>query len=479
MLEKILERRGFRLILFFGISLIITLISADNFFFWDTISQISTPANWYYDNNFRYFFLPDDIATGHPTFVGMYLAFLWKLLGKNLLVSHLGMLPFIYGILYQLDVFLKNSDKGRIIPFLILLMVICDATLLSQMSMITFDIPQIFFFIWSLNSLLYGRHLSLSISFTALVMTSLRGSVCGFGVMAFAILNSLRENHKFSLKPLLPFLPGLLALTLFFTVFFIEKHWIIHNLSSKRWAESSEFASLSEIFRNIGLVAWRLIDYGRLGVWSIFLYLLFKLVKRRALFDKFFSDTFFMAICQFAVIFPVVVIYRNPFGHRYFLPVIILVTISVTYWILKYSKYRNLLYGLAFTVTISGYFWIYPKMIAQGWDATPAHWPYYSARNEMLGYIKSKSIMVGEVGTFFPNKASFRLIDLKDESGMFKDADFEEDEYILFSNVYNLKDAQINDLFSGKNWIIEKEIKNKGVCVILFRRNANITDRLP
>jgi len=106
MIYKILDKRVNRTILFIMISLGFTLLNANKFFFWDSISQISIPANWYYDNNFRYFFVPDAYATGHPTFVGMYIALLWNVFGKSLLISHLAMFPFIFGILFQLDSYL-------------------------------------------------------------------------------------------------------------------------------------------------------------------------------------------------------------------------------------------------------------------------------------------------------------------------------------------------------------------------------------
>jgi len=66
----------------------VLIFSALNYpFYWDNTVQISVPANWYYQTNFKFFYLPDSIATGHPTFVGMYFAFLWKLFGRSLLIS--------------------------------------------------------------------------------------------------------------------------------------------------------------------------------------------------------------------------------------------------------------------------------------------------------------------------------------------------------------------------------------------------------
>ena len=237
MTYKILDKRVNRTILFIVISLGFTLLNANKFFFWDSISQISIPANWYYDNNFRYFFVPDAYATGHPTFVGMYIALLWKVFGKSLLVSHMAMFPFIFGILFQLDLYLKDAGKDKTIPFLIFIVVLCDSTLVSQMSMVTFDIPQIFFFLWCINCINKERYITLSLAFIALMITSLRGSLCGFGVILYGLINSYQRNQKLLIKAFMPFIPGLIALVIFLVSFYLQKHWIIHNTVSKKWEE--------------------------------------------------------------------------------------------------------------------------------------------------------------------------------------------------------------------------------------------------
>jgi len=218
------------------------------------------------------------------------------------------------------------------------------------------------------------------------------------------------------------------------------------------------------------LVAWRLIDYGRIGIWIILCAILFLSLRKKILFDPFFKTTFYIALCQFIVIFPVVILYKNPFGHRYFLPVIIPVSIAVIYWIMKYSKFRYAIFIPVFLLLFSGAFLVYPDKIAQGWDATPAHWPYYSVRYEMLDYLKTKKISPGSVGSFFPNIASFKLTDLTDDIQSFKDADLEKEEYILFSNIYNQSDQIIDTLFSEKIWIREKTIRKRNVYMILFKK---------
>jgi len=454
----------------FIIALTFTLLNSGNPFFWDSINQVSVPANWYYDNNFRYFFLPNDIASGHPTFMGMYLAIIWKIFGRSLFVSHMAMLPFIFGIFYQLYNLITRSNLNILNTLLIMLVVICDGTLVSQMSMITFEIPQIFFFLWCLNSIFDDKKTHLIIAFIGLMLISLRGTLCGFGIILFSIIYNYQKSNHFSYRKYIPFIPGLLSFIIFLLVFYLEKHWIIFNPLSPDLDEFAGFASGAEVLRNIGLVGWRLIDFGRAGIWLIFLVIIFISLKKKTLYDAYFRNVFNVAICQFAVIFSVVVIFKNPFGHRYFLPVIMPVSIAVIYWILKYIRNKYIFFSLALFTLLSGYFWIYPLKIAKGWDATPAHWPYYKIRTEMMMEIKASGISFDEIGTFWPNTASTRFIDLSDNDIKIKDANLDSDKYILYSNVYNTEDRYIDELFDSSKWERCLEEHRNRIFMILFKR---------
>jgi hypothetical protein len=130
-------------------------------------------------------------------------------------------------------------------------------------------------------------------------------------------------------------------------------------------------------------------------------------------------------------------------------------------------------------VLFSGWFWVYPGKIAQGWDATPAHWPYYSVRNEMVKFIESENIPVSNVGSFFPNIDSFRLTDLSNKGSSFKDDEDLSCEYILFSNVFNQKDNVIDELFLTGNWVEIKSISRRNVRMILFKRKSQKPESYP
>ena len=117
-----------------------------NIFFWDTIQLGAKHATFFYNTSFTEAFLPDEFDSGHIPAFGMYLAFCWKLFGKSLMVSHLGMLPFLLGIVYQSFLLVKKFVPSKYI-WLALLIFLADATLLSQSILVSPDIPLVFFFL--------------------------------------------------------------------------------------------------------------------------------------------------------------------------------------------------------------------------------------------------------------------------------------------------------------------------------------------
>jgi hypothetical protein len=461
----------FRIVLFLIISVLFAIVNSNKFFFWDTITLVSAPANFYYDNNFRYFFLPDSISTSHPPLAGLYMALIWKIFGKSLLVSHLGMAPFVFGILCQSYRYVERSGQKMNIVYLILLLWMLDATLISQMSMISSDLLLVFFFLWCLNSIKDRHTFSLFVSFLLLCLVSNRGPICGFGLILFYLLNMYISGKEIRFKSIVPFLPGIAITILWITLFYLNKHWFYSNSDPNRWQESLKLAGFTKILFNILVLIWRMLDFGRIGIWLIFTLILIKSIKDRCMFDDFFKETFLIGFTQFLVFSPILIFIDNLYiGHRYLLPLLFCVAVCSGYWIFMYSKFPKLLYAFLLGILISGWFWVYPVKIAQGWDATPAHWPYYDLRREMIHYLDSADIPISEVGSFFPNLSSSRLIDLSEKNISFKEADLYRDNYILFANVYNLPDDKIADLYSVNKWQKEKVIKKGGVLMILFQR---------
>jgi len=131
--------------------LLLYFFTSQNALFWDTIQFGGYVPRWYYDNNFKFPFLPLSYDSGHPPTFGLYLAAVWKLFGMSLFVSHTAMLPFIVLLIAQAvklgdNLFPQNKKSALLCTAIVL----TEAAVLSQCTLISPDIWVIAFFsIWS------------------------------------------------------------------------------------------------------------------------------------------------------------------------------------------------------------------------------------------------------------------------------------------------------------------------------------------
>ena len=159
-------------------------------------------------------------------------------------------------------------------------------------------------------------------------------------------------------------------------------------------------------------------------------------------------------------------------GHRYLLPIYIIIDCLILYLIYKYverQKLKTAFFTICFLGLLSGNLWVYPKKISQGWDSTLAHLPYYELRTQMIDFIKKEKIPLEEIGSAFPNLLSLSYIDLNESEKHFAEKDLSKQEYIFYSNIFNyFTDDEIDDL--EQNWTMLKEIKKLNVSLILYQK---------
>ena len=105
-----------KLLISIGIGILLFMISYDFGMFWDNVLFASKMGNQIYNNGFLDWTMPNEFDPGHPPFLGAVLAFFWKIFGHSLWVSHLAMLPFMIGSIYQLQRFIAyfvSNNKGQ------------------------------------------------------------------------------------------------------------------------------------------------------------------------------------------------------------------------------------------------------------------------------------------------------------------------------------------------------------------------------
>jgi hypothetical protein len=448
------------------------LLALHHPFFWDTIQLSSEHAHWFYSNNFNTILLPNNFDSGHIPFMGLYLAFCWKLFGISMPVSHLAMLPFVLGILTQTWLLIKKIIPERW-QFMAFMLFLADPTLLSQLTLVSPDVLLIFFLLASLNAILSGRNILLSIALTGLVLSSMRGMMLAFALFLFSIYHhhknwKLKELWSCGLR-ILPFwLPSALIVMTYLGFHYLKKGWIGYHTESP-WAASFAMVSLKNGFGNFLILGWRLIDFGRIFLWIAGLYLLIRQYRHQLPLSPVFKSLSVLFALFFLTLVPSMVLHKGLMNHRYLLPLYLIFSLQV--FILLMNSYivrRKIWIIFLLLALLSGNLWRYPEGVSTGWDSTLAHWPWYTVREEIMLSMEQKNIAPEKVGTLFPELAEQEYINPGYGNGKFSELDTSVNQYILWSNVMN--GFPKNDLQHIKQyWITIQEWQCFGIKARLYR----------
>lgn len=463
----LLMTRKLSYILFPALSLIVFLISKDFPLFWDTIQFAGKHSLFYYENDFSIFFLPESIDSGHIPVFGMYLAALWKVFGKSLFVSHLVMLPFIFLNLFFAfrlgRIWTEENRYSWLFPILMILM----PTSLSQFVLVSPDIVLLCFFLAVLYFIETKKSRWLVIASVGLAVISVRGFMVLSGIIFWHLFmrndNGKRPNY-FKIWPYVP------ALILFFIYQIAHKYfvgWIGLHVDMP-WYDSFALPSPQGFFKNIVVYIWRLLDFGMIFLWFGLLVQFLRMRK------EFFRSELVKLLLILIVLFGFITIpFSGLMQHRYFLPIYVLAGfIFIKNLVLsKNPKRSKIVVGIVVAFgLVSGNFWIYPDKIAQGWDSTLAHIPYYSMQADMIDSIEQKQIDFKKVGTEFPMRSPFKELFLNDSELQFSRKNMSEQEYILWSNIINdFSDAEIDEL--SQQWKEVVDMKRGGVKMILYQKD--------
>jgi len=454
---------------FFLFYILLILFVSDFPFFWDKDIIFSRIADWLLDNKFS-LVLPDELDVGYPPLLGYLLALAWKITGKSLLVMHLFMLPFSVGIIIQLYRFLRYyMSRQAIVPVMIL--VLADTSLLNQSVLFSADLVMIFFFLLALNSVLHHKRIMLSIAIFGLLFSHMRG-VMGMAVIGIFDLfkNRWWERPLEKLSIVFTYLPGAFLFATYCIYHYLIKGWIGFHPNSP-WIGCFEIVDGKGFMKNILIVTWRLMDYGKLFIFLVLIYLVYRFIKKKYAVDQTLTDLFVLLGLSVLAFIPTALIYKILNSHRYFLPITMIITVITGYmlfYVIREKKLRSGLYIIMLAGLISGNFWTYPDTIAKGWDATLAHIPYYGLREKMFVYIDDHKISFSDIGTEVPNASRLKYYNLSEDERYIPIKDFQRNKYIFYSNIYNtFSDAQIKELKT--HWIIEKEFRCLLVRVTLYK----------
>lgn len=449
---------------------ILTYVSQEFVFFGDMVQFGSRHSHYFYNNNFESFWLPNSLDSGHPPIFGIYIALCWKIFGKSLAVSHWAMFPFLVLIAFAIPRLLKNNIASSSITFISLLFFF-EPTLRAQANLTSPDIVLIAFFLWALICYQEQKNLGLMLVLIPMSFISLRGMMLLFAFYFAVISHQYYLTKKISFKNFLAF-THLFIPAVFICFYWLFRHyqltgWIgFHNDSP--WASSFQTVGAEQILKNLFLMIWRFADFGRITVWLICIGFAFYQFKRK---DKLNPTQIFLLLlaAYLFIVYSANTLFADGLvGHRYYLPIYLLAFLLAIQWIQMYAgKFQNLaVLSIAISFIIGSYY-IYPSKIAMGWDATPAHRPYYSLRAGMIEYLEKNNIAINNVAAGFPSLDSRENLELNGDTSKFQSYHLHNTKYILWSNVFNYPDNLQDSLLSKK---IIYELEKEGVFFKLLER---------
>lgn len=449
--------------LFFSI---LTFVSLNIPFFWDG-TFFSGLSVYFFETGFHHFIALPVNDTGAFPFFSIYLTIAWKCFGKSLAVSHLAILPFLFGITYEYFKLANRFLNSKTIIFSMVLLMI-EPVFITQSILMGYDLFICYFFLLALNSLYSNKKILYAITLIFLSLMSIRGTMLMGSLFLFDLLKN--RNIRFSLVK--AYIPSLL-LWIFWAIYHQQQTgWYI--FSPIRENNTEQFGDLKMLFRQLVYIIWKNIDFGRITLWLVFIYAIILQLKKKGM-PKINELIQLIFIPLFVLSFFMILI-KNPIGHKYFLPIFLTLNIAACYVLEQFKdiKTKRTLFTLITISLIGGNFIVYPQRYGNGWDSSLKMIPYFNLNKEMKSYIKEKKIETKDIASEFPLTNNSNYSYLNDTCSFYTDIEknpIESYQYFLYSNIINTN--RIEDLTKiKKDWVPENSI-SRGAVVITLYRNPN------
>ncbi len=474
-------------------------------FFWDSIALGSEVARHFYDQGLDALLLPPALDSGHPPFFGWYLALWWKMLGPSLPVAHLAMIPVLVLLWWQFDQlgrWLFGGQAQKTARLLAAGLLLFEPTFAAQIIHVGPDPVLLALYLAALNAMRKNRGVLLSLLLIGLCAVSLRGCVAvaslWFTGLWLRRLGRVSPGRKEAELPAagadaaswsaafgggsalgfhLPFALATGLFLLFAGWRASHTGWYLVNPDSA-WSEAQGFAGWSGMLRNAGLIAWRILDFGRVALWLPALILLW--TQRRQLAGD-TRQTAMLALFGIPLLVHGLFFlpFSNPIAHRYLMVVLVLALPWFAWRLVLLDANRRRLALIMLVAMLGfGHRWIYPDKTAQGWDASLAHLPYFSLLDQAWKEIPEP----GRVATEFPLYKPLQAIRpgsiQQRESFRKAGGDWLGSEFILYSNIINdIPDATYDVV--TQTWPLEREWSQGKVFLRLYRRPGHPPMELP
>jgi len=454
-----------------AIGLFYTLLFRDVPFFWDTIQLASKQAHHFYEKGLFPPLLPERLDSGHPPFVGLYLAVVWMLLGKSLFISHLAFSPFIVLYIYFLIQISRIQIRDSMLRIGWVIILLSEPLFLSQTAIMSPDIILISGMLGLYFAYLRHHRFWMLTSAIILAAVSLRGAMVLFAFCLVPIIYNLwykRRGLRKTILNYIPLLPGVLLFLCFLGYHYMSKSWVGFHGDSP-WAGSFSRVDAMGLLKNVGLFLYRWVESGKIFVLLSLLFLGWKIKNR-------IRDGHIFNLILLGVFSIVILINTLPYAHlnanRYFWPIYMMSFILLASFLDAKNvalRRKLLLLAVIFIHQTCIHFSDVRIPYSHDWEVSLIHLPYHSLQKEAMAFLREKGIPLDLVGTAFPAINSEKHIYLSDEADRMQDMRSGEFPYIYYSNIMNtVKSDQRLDIKDRYTVIWQK--KSGRIQTMIYRR---------
>lgn len=451
------------------ILLFVTIFSRNIPFFWDTIF-FARGGMFFYENGVSNFILPQNIDTGGFPMYPLWLALGWSLFGKTLTVSHLLLYPVMLGIVYEFYKFSLRFLNSKMLPFAMLL-IILEPTFITQCVFSAYDLLLLYFFMLALNALLANRMLLYSIALALIVLSSVRGVMVSGALFVIHLLVIKVYKNKIKWHSLYSYIIPVIVLITWMLWHKINTGWML--FSPERSDNHESLLSVDMMFRQFIYILWKLVDFGRIFMIIIIVLIYFIMLAKKHKVESDFKMLIMLCLLLLAVFAAFMIPFSNPVGHRYLLPLIVILPVVFLKAIQHFPKriYKYILILLASAALCTGNFWLYPERFGNGWDCSLKVLPWFDVEKEILSYVGDVKIPKNEIAVEWPLYRGPEMTSFKEKQEWFTDIDdrsLNNFKYVLQTNICNSFTAmELNEL--RKSWIKVKHWQNGLVYAVLYK----------
>lgn len=429
-------------------------LSANLPVFWDMYGQVKTAA-WYLDHGFADL-LPNGHGfsdNGHLPLYPLYLAALFKIFGMKLWVAHFSVLPFILGLLWQLQKFsARYIHDWKVV--LVLALTFFHPAILSQTIYFSNEIALAFFGLWLLNALLNDRASHICMSSLMLCLFNTRGIALVLVLLVYFLWKK-KSNAWYLVY-------GVIGWGLWMLMHYKMAGWLLQNPENMEHRSTASFLVMG---RNAVLALWKMLDLGSVFGWAALLVIAFKAKK--------LTEPMKLLLLVSFPVWLMCIPLTNPVSNRYFLLsyVLLLPAFVHALQVLPKKMFRLVVLCLA-VVLFSNNGVTYPNKYGNAWDCSLKSLPYFELRQQLDDYLETQHVSAKDVEAGFQlyfNDRYYLLNGNDREYALLSDTKMPGAEYVADSDICNNYNAK-REQYLADNYKLVKSLGKGAVYIHLFRK---------